>query len=545
VPDPIAQLRATIVDAAQALHGGGAEPTLERPPRDDLGDYSTNAPMLLAPALGEQPRQIAERLREALAGSLGDEVERIEVAGPGFVNLWLGGAWYRRALREVLAAGDRFGAGGADPPQRTLIEFVSANPTGPLTAAGGRHAAYGDALARLLALRGHEVWREYYVNDTGLQVRLFAQSIAARMTGAQIPEGGYEGPYVIELAERLAAEGAGPDELDRLEVRGTELMLEQVRDTLERFGAAFDEFFSERTLHGSGGVEAALAELRDRGHVYESEGATWLKTSELGDDKDRVLVRSGGDPTYFLADVAYHSDKLRRGWERLIDVLGADHHGYVPRMRAALQALGADPESFEALIMQLVQIVEKGERQQMSKRKGEFVALDELLDDIGVDATRWFMLQKSHDHPVDLDLELARKQSNDNPVYYAQYAHARVSGILLKAEEEVGEGTVRAALAADLSAAEWPVEPAERALLKRLLEFPQEVEEAAAKRAPHRLCAYAMSIAADFHPFYRDCQVVAAETELLRAARLALCVATKQTIARTLALLGVTAPERM
>jgi arginyl-tRNA synthetase len=315
-------------------------------------------------------------------------------------------------------------------------------------------------------------------------------------------------------------------------------MIEAVRATLDRFGVRFDGWFSECDLYERGEVEAALGELRERGHSYESEDALWLRTTDFGDDKDRVLIRAGGEPTYLAADVAYHWDKLERGYERLIDVFGADHHGYVPRLHAAIEALGADPGHFEALIMRLVHIVEGGERAQMSKRSGEFVSLDELIDDIGVDAARWFMLWRSHDTTVDLDLELARRQSSDNPVYYVQYAHARIASILRKA----GEGAEQAAADAALAA---PMEPTERALVKRLLEFPEEVREAAARRAPHKICTYSTAVAADFHAFYRDCQVVGAEGEGVEEARLALSLLTKRTIAGALDLLGISAPERM
>ena len=543
-PDPVAELRAAVAAGARALRGqenGELEPTLERPRHEDLGDYSTNAPMLLAPLLGGPPREIAAKLVEQLEGDLGADVEAIEVAGPGFVNLRLAEPWYRRGLAGILAAGDRFGAAPDPTGRRTLVEFVSANPTGPLTAAGGRHAAYGDALARLLAFSGDEVEREYYVNDVGGQVKRFAESIAARMTGGELPEDGYQGPYVEALGERLAGEGVAPEDLDALERRGAELMMEQIRATVERFGVQFDRFASERDLHESGGVQKALEELREGGEVYEHEGAVWLRSAKFGDDKDRVLVRSGGEPTYFLADIAYHLDKHRRGWDLLIDVLGADHHGYVERMRAAINAFGIDPEGFEALIMQLVHVVEGGARAQMSKRRGDFVTLDELIDDIGPDAARFFMLQRSHDTTVELDLELARRQSSDNPVYYVQYAHARIASILRKA----GADAATDVAGADLDGAAWPVEAAERNLLKRLLEFPGEVAEASARRAPHRLCAYGGAVAADFHAFYRDCQVVGAEGAGVQEARLGLCLAAKLTIARNLELLGISAPERM
>ncbi len=540
--DPIAELRAAVDAAARALRDGrptGTEPTLDRPPKPELGDYSSNAAMLLAAPLGEKPRDVAERLRGELEGALGDSVERIEVAGPGFVNLFLSDAWYRRAMAALAGAGEGLGRSRVESSERVLVEFVSANPTGPLHVGGGRHAAYGDSLVRLLEAVGHEVSREFYVNDTGGQVDRFAASIAARMTGAELPEDGYEGEYVVELGERLREEGVDPEDAEALGRRGVELMVEEVRATLDRFGVGFDTWFSERDLYARGEVEAALGQLREGGHTYESDGALWLRTTEFGDDKDRVLIRAGGEPTYLAADVAYHWDKLERGFGRLVDVLGADHHGYVARLRAAIEALGADPGHFEALIMRLVHVVESGERTQMSKRSGDFVSLDELIDDIGADAARWFMLWRSHDTTVDLDLDLARRQSNENPVYYVQYAHARIASILRKA----GEGAEAPAESAPLSAA--PLEPAERALVKRLLEFPAEVREAAAKRAPHRICAYSTTVAADFHAFYRDCQVIGAEGEGVESERLALCLLAKRTIAGSLGLLGISAPERM
>ncbi len=450
--DPIAELHGAIEDAARALRDGeptGPEPSLERPPKPELGDYSSNAAMLLAAPLGEKPRDVAERLRGELRGSLGDGVERIEVAGPGFVNLFMSDSWHRRAM-AALASAEEIGHSQANSPERVMVEFVSANPTGPLHVGGGRHAAYGDSIVRLLEATGHQVWREFYVNDAGGQIDRFAASIAARMTGRDPPEDGYNGEYVVDLAAHIREEGVAPTDTESLKRRGVELMIEAVRATLDRFGVSFNGWFSERDLYERGEVEAALEELRERGHSYESDGALWLRTTDFGDDKDRVLIRAGGEPTYLAADVAYHWDKLERGYGRLIDVLGADHHGYVPRLRAAIEALGADPGHFEALIMRLVHIVEGGERAQMSKRSGDFVSLDELIDDIGVDAARWFMLWRSHDTTVDLDLELARRQSNDNPVYYVQYAHARITGILRKA----GDGAERAAADAALGGAD-------------------------------------------------------------------------------------------
>jgi arginyl-tRNA synthetase len=544
--DSIAELRGAVEGAARALRDGERtepSPSLDRPPKPELGDYSSNAAMLLAAPLGDNPRAVAERLRGELERDLGasGSLERVEVAGPGFVNLFLSAAWYRRALAALTAAGEDLGPAPVESPERVLVEFVSANPTGPLHVGGGRHAAYGDSLVRLLEAVGHEVEREYYVNDAGSQVGRFADSIGARMTGAEPPEDGYEGEYVIELAQRIAAEGIAPADREAVGRRGIELVLEGVRETLARFGIEYDTWFSERDLYARGEVESALADLEGRGHTYRHEDALWLRTTDFGDDKDRVLIRANGEPTYLAADVAYHWDKLRRGFGHLVDVLGADHHGYVERIRAAIAALGADSGAFEALIMNLVHIVDGGERAQMSKRSGDFVSLDELLDDIGVDATRWFMLWRSHETTVDLDLELARSQSSDNPVYYVQYAHARIASILRKAGAAAGQ----AAAGPDMEAPAAPMEASEKALIKRLLEFPEEVRESAARRAPHRICAYSTAVAADFHAFYRDCQVVGAEGEGVERSRLALCLCAKRTIAGSLGLLGISAPERM
>jgi arginyl-tRNA synthetase len=552
MPDPVSDLRASI-DAAVAEVAGGASPngvTLERPPRAELGDYSTNAAMTVAGAVGQSPREVAERLREGLSRRL-DGADSIEIAGPGFLNLHLSDRWHRDAVAAILDAGDGYGRAEREHPERVLVEFVSANPTGPLTAAGGRGAAYGDSLARLLEAAGDDVGREYLLNDVGGQIDRFALSIAAHMKGEEVPEDGYGGEYVGELAAELAAEGLEADDLDALARAGTERMRERIAATLDRFGVRFETWFSERTLHESGAVERAVADLQRSGHAYESEGAIWLRATEFGDDKDRVLVRGGGEPTYFAADIAYHRDKLDRGWQRMIDPLGSDHHGYVPRMRAALEALSGAGAAYEAPIMQLVQIVEGGERARMSKRKGQFLTLDELIDDIGVDAARFFMVQRSHDTALDLDLDLARKQSQDNPVYYVQYAHARIASILRKAVAEgalAGDAEAGApdegAIAAAQAGLEAALEPAEAALVRRLLELPGEIGEAALRRAPHRLCAYAQATAADFHAFYRDCQVVGVE-EALESARLGLCVSAKRVLATTLGLIGVGAPERM
>jgi arginyl-tRNA synthetase len=535
--DPTADLRDAIAAAAAELHPGVPSAALERPPRPELGDYSTNAAMLAAPLIGEPPRDVAARLGDGLGKRLGAGVERVEVAGPGFVNLHMSERWMRDATALVAARGRGFGAGTAERPQSVLVEFVSANPTGPLTVASGRHLAYGDSLARILEFAGHRVEREYYLNDAGTQIDLFGASIAARITGSEVPEGGYEGDYVAAIGRELTAEhggGLAAAELGRL---GVERMVAAIAATLERSRVRFDHWASERSLHEAGATEAAIADLRARDLVYESEGAAWLRTTSFGDDKDRVLIRADGEPTYFAADIAYHRDKLERGYELLFDVLGADHHGYVGRMRAAIAALGADPDAFEVAIMQMVNLVEGGERARMSKRRGDFAALDDLLDDIGVDATRFFMLMRSHETPVDIDLNLARAHSSDNPVYYAQYAHARICSIFRTAAERGTE-------TGDDPAPAGTLEPAERVLIARLLEAPGQVSRAAGRREPHGITTYVREIAADFHAFYRDCRVVGAGPGLEQA-RLRVCAATRDVIATMLDLLGVEAPEEM
>jgi len=541
---PIDDLRAALDDAWRALapdDGGearGRRPTLERPKKAGHGDYATNAALLLAPAAGRPPREVAEQLRSALSDSLGDRLERTEVAGPGFLNLFLSDAWYADAVDRILAAGEGFGAAVAERPERILIEFVSANPTGPLTAASGRHAAYGDALARLLELAGHAVEREYYFNDAGTQVLKLGESIRARARGEEPPEDGYQGDYVRELAEAIPGAGdADPAELAR---KGVELMFERIRRTLIAFRVRFDRWSSEASVFEGdpNAIQRAYARLEEQGYLYRHEGALWLRTSALGDDKDRVLERSTGAPTYFASDIAYHEAKLERGYDRLINVLGADHHGYVARMKAAFRALGADPDMLEVPMLQFVHIVEHGERSSMSKRRGDFITLDELIAEIGVDATRFFMLSRSHDSTVDLDLDLAREESAENPVYYVQYAHARITSVLRKA----GEARVEEAMRGGAPPA---LHEAERRLVARLLAFGDEVGEAAAKRAPHRITAYVLDLAQAFTAFYRDCQVVGSEPEALESFRLRLCVATRRTIARSLGLLGVEAPDAM
>jgi arginyl-tRNA synthetase len=538
---PLDDLKSAVLAAAGELRNGGAATdrlSLERPKKAGFGDYSTNAAMLLAPTLGEPPRAVAERLGAALRERLGGSVDKVEVAGPGFLNLFLADDWYVKAVDDVLAAGDDFGRGSGG--QRIQVEFVSANPTGPLTAASGRHAAFGDALARILELDGNTVEREYYFNDGGGQVQRLGESILARARGEEPPEDGYQGEYVAELAQRIP--DAASRSASELATEGVAILMAGIRDTLERYRVHFDRWFLEASLYE--GDPSAWDQAREQliadGHAYQSEGALWLRTTALaGDEKDRPLVRSTGEPTYLAADVAYHWDKLRRGFDTLVNVLGSDHHGYVVRLKAIMAAEGADPERLVVPLLQFVHVVEGGERASMSKRRGDFVTLEELIEEIGVDATRYFMLSRSADSTVDLDLDLAKSTEKENPVYYVQYAHARTSSILAKA----GEERVAEALAASREGLE--LHPTEREMVKKLLGFPGIVGEAAARKAPHLVTVYALELAQQLAAYYRDCVVLKAEDEALKSFRLATCVAVRSVLARSLGLLGVSAPDRM
>jgi arginyl-tRNA synthetase len=545
VSHPVDELRAAVEAAASAAAGAGApapksRPTLERPRQADHGDYATNAAMLLAPVMKAPPRDVAGRLAEELTAGLGASLERVEVAGPGFLNLFLSDAWYLDALGHVLAAGDRFGSGSAGVFEKVNVEFVSANPTGPLHVGHARNAAYGDALARLLSFVGHDVTREFYINDYGSQVANFGRSVQARARGEEIPEDGYVGEYVATLA--LEIEGAAERPVEEVGGEAVAMMIARARASLHAFGVEFDVWFSEKSLHegAPSGVVHGFEVLAAQGHSFTSEGALWLRTTDFGDDKDRVIERSTGDHTYFASDIAYAQNKRERGFDRMVYVLGADHHGYIGRMRAAFQALGGDPDRLDLLIMQFVHLVRAGEKVSMSKRAGEFVTLDDLVEEIGVDASRWFLLNRSHDTTIELDLALATSQSAENPVYYVQYAHARIAAVLRKAGAERVDAALAAGAPAGLS-----LHPSERALISKLLAWPQEAVDAADRRAVHRIASYAYELAQAFTAFYRDCQVVGVEPEELESFRIALSVAAQRTIARALDLLGVSAPQEM
>jgi arginyl-tRNA synthetase len=543
---PVEALHAAVEAAAAATAGEApkARPTLERPRQADHGDYATNAAMLLAKPMKSAPRDVAAQLAESLTAALGAALDRVEIAGPGFLNLFLSDAWYLDALGHVLSAGDEYGAGGARPFEKVNVEFVSANPTGPLHVGHARNAAYGDGLARLFSFVGHDVTREFYINDFGSQVANFGRSVQARARGEEVPEDGYVGDYVATLALELSDAATRP--VDEVGLEAVALMVERAKASLHAFGVEFDIWFSEKSLHetdaeGVSGVTHGFEVLAEQGHSFRDDGALWLRTTDFGDDKDRVIERSTGEHTYFASDIAYAQNKRERGFDRMVYVLGADHHGYIGRMRAAFEALGGNPDQLDLLIMQFVHLVRAGERVSMSKRAGEFVTLDDLVEEIGVDAARWFLLNRSHDTTIEVDLELATSETSENPVYYVQYAHARIAAVLRKA----GDERVADALAEGFPAAGIELHPSERALIAKLLAWPSETVEAAERRAVHRIATYALELSQAFSAFYRDCQVVGAEPYELESFRIALSVATQRTIARALDLLGVSAPVEM
>ena len=505
LPDPVARLAGDLARIA------GAPVELERPGDPAHGDYATNVALRLGPAQGRPPREIAAGIA-AVAVRRGLAAEA-EAAGPGFVNLRLADSWFVDTVREIVEAGDSFGAGSVEAPERIQVEMVSANPTGPLTVAHARNGAYGDSVARLLAFAGHTVEREYYYNDAGAQMERFHASVEAVRRREEPPEDGYHGDYVAELA-------ALPGD-------PIPAMLERIEATLERFRIRFDTWARQSE------VEAEIPEAIALLDTYEAGGAVWARTSAHGDDKDRVLVRSDGAATYFAADAAYIRRKLARGLDRLVYVLGADHHGYVARLQALAEMLGQPRETVEVLIYQLVHLVERGEARKMSKRRGDVVFLDELLDAIGVDAARWYLVSRGRDQAIEIDVDLAAERTQKNPVYYVQYAHARIAGILRNAGGQV------------FHVPEWNMEdltPEERELVKRLLEFPGVAAEAAERRGPHGIPTYAIRVADDFHRFYHHHRVLGSESE---GFRLALCAATQHVVARALELIGVEAPERM
>ena len=521
---------------------------VDRPKNPDHGDYATNVAMRLAKPAGRPPREVAQLLADLLTAEPG--IDSVEVAGPGFLNVRLAKAALGQVAVQAVAAGEAYGRTDTLAGQRLNLEFVSANPTGPVHIGGTRWAAVGDALGRLLTASGAHVTREYYFNDAGAQIDRFAGSLQAAAAGRPVPEDGYAGEYVHDIAAQVVA--LEPGLLDRdddaqlaaFRSRGVELMFAEIKGALADFGVVFDVYFSERTLHESGGLEKAIAKLREQGHVYEADDAVWLRTTTFGDDKDRVLVKRDGETTYFAADCAYYLDKRARGFDKVVIMLGADHSGYVGRYKALVAAMGDDPDTnLEILLGQLVNLVKDGEPVRMSKRAGTVVLLADLVEAIGADAARYALTRASVDQQIDLDLDLWSRQTSDNPVFYVQYAHARISSLLRNAADlglHLGEpGDVDAALLATQR---------ESDLLRAVAEFPQVVSTAAELRAPHRVARYLEELAGTYHRFYDACRVLPRgdeEATPLTTARLWLCAATSTVLRNGLTVLGVHAPERM
>ena len=521
--------------------------TLERPKNRDHGDYASSIALQVAKSAGRAPREIAELLKrdlEALA-----EVASVEIAGPGFINITLERASQGEVVRQIREQGENFGRGKSLLGVAINLEFISANPTGPLHLGHTRWAAVGDALGRVLAAAGAKVTREFYINDRGNQMDLFGASVRAAATGQPIPENGYQGAYIADLAKEVVALNpevltlSGDEQSIQFRELAYKVQLKSQQEILETFGTKFDVWFSERSLHSSGAVEHGLEKLRSQGHVFEQEGATWLRTTDYGDDKDRVLIKSGGELTYFASDTAYYINKRERGSDICIYMLGADHHGYVHRLKAIAACAGDDPAyNIEILIGQLVKIMEGGEEVKLSKRAGTIITLEDLVEKVGVDAARYTLIRYPVETPMVLDVDVLKKRTNENPVYYVQYAHARIAAVLRNAAEL----KVAHALA-DFDPA-LLVHDRENELLGALAEYPRIVASAAEMREPHRIARYLEELAGVYHGFYADCRVLPLGDEPstpIHSARANLCAATKQVLGNGLQLLGVGAPERM
>jgi arginyl-tRNA synthetase len=537
---------ATAVLAEHALDTAALQPaiTVERPRNPEHGDYASNLALQLAKKVGANPRELAGWLADALAKA--DGIASAEVAGPGFINLRLDASAQGLIVDNVIDAGHTYGNSDAQAGHHINLEFVSANPTGPIHIGGTRWAAVGDALGRLLTTQGADVVREYYFNDHGAQIDRFANSLIAAAKGEPTPENGYAGSYIADIAAQVLQQA--PDALSQPDAEqhetfrriGVDLMFTHIKKSLHDFGVDFDVYTHEESMHTSGRVEQAIARLRENGNIYEKDGATWLRTSAFGDDKDRVVIKSDGKHAYIAGDLAYYLDKRRRGFDLCIYMLGADHHGYISRLKAAAEAFGDDPASVEVLIGQMVNLVRDGLPVKMSKRAGTVITLDDLVEAIGVDAARYSLIRSSVDTPIDIDLALWSSASNENPVYYVQYAHARLSALARNAAE--------LGLIPDTGHLELLTHDKEGALVRNLGEFPRVLKTAAALREPHRVCRYLEDLAGDYHRFYDSCRVLPQgdeEPNELHTARLALCQATRQVIANGLAILGVSAPERM
>ncbi len=527
------------------------EVLLERPRHEGQGDWASNIAMLLAKPLKARPRELAEEIVSKIGKD--PHLEKIEVAGPGFINFFVTNLWVRDVLETAVNERENFGRSSQGKGRKVQVEFVSANPTGPLHVGHGRGAAVGDMTASLLEYAGWEVEREYYINDAGLQMNLLGQSTQARYfellevaEKAPFPENGYKGDYIYDLAKEIIEiegnrfVGMPLDEsFPVFQAYAANTILGGIRQDLALFGVSFDVWFSEKSLYEKGLVESALDFLKQRGHAYDKDGALWFRTTAFGDDKDRVLVRSNGVTTYFASDVAYHKEKFDRGFDLVIDVWGADHHGYVPRMKAAVEALGKDREALQILLIQFVNLLRGGHQVSMSTRPGEFVTLREVLDEVGIDAARFFFAMRRCDSHLDFDLELAKKASTDNPVFYVQYANARIQSIMREAASRNIEDAASSSV--DFSLLR---EPEEKALAKRIARFPEEVEKAAYELAAHRIAFFAYDLASDFHAFYNAHRVLGVEDEVSKA-RLYLVEAARVALTNALGILRVKAPERM
>ena len=548
-PADLAELVNSTAAAVLTQHGLDpatlpAEVTVERPRNPEHGDYATNVALQVGKKAGVNPRELAGWLAEALTAAGG--IASAEVAGPGFVNLRIEASAQGRIVADIVSAGDSYGHSGLLGGRRINLEFVSANPTGPIHIGGTRWAAVGDALGRLLSSQGAQVVREYYFNDHGAQIDRFVNSLIAAASGAPTPEDGYAGDYIADIAEQVLTKAPDALGLPTTEQRetfrsiGVELMFNHIKASLHEFGTDFDVYTHEDSMHTTGRVEQAIAKLRETGAVYSADGATWLRTTAFGDDKDRVVIKSDGTPAYIAGDLAYYLDKRERGFDLCIYMLGADHHGYIARLKAAAAALGDDPDTVEVLIGQMVNLVRDGQPVRMSKRAGTVITLDDLVEAIGVDAARYALTRSSVDTPIDIDLELWSSASAENPVYYVQYAHARLCALARNAAE--------LGLAPDTARLELLSHDKEGTLIRNLGEYPRVLQAAAALREPHRVCRYLEDLAGDYHRFYDSNRVLPQGDEQpgdLHRARLALCEATRRVIANGLAILGVSAPERM
>ncbi|AIU32472.1 arginyl-tRNA synthetase [Corynebacterium ulcerans] len=517
---------------------------VERPRNPEHGDYATNVALQVAKKVGMNPRELGQLLADALA--LDEAVDEAGIAGPGFINIRLAAAAQGEIVAKILAAGEAFGHSDLYAGTRVNLEFVSANPTGPIHLGGTRWAAVGDSLGRVLEASGADVTREYYFNDHGRQIDRFTNSLIAAAKGEPTPEDGYGGDYIHDIAKAVVA--AHPDVLSQesaemaetFRAAGVEMMFSHIKESLHEFGTDFDVFFHENSLFESGAVDKAIERLKENGNLYFQDGAWWLKSSDYGDDKDRVVIKSDGDAAYIAGDIAYVADKIERGHDLCIYMLGADHHGYISRLRAAAAALGYEPSSVEVLIGQMVNLVRDGQAVRMSKRAGTVITLDDLVEAIGIDGARYSMIRSSVDSSLDIDLALWESQSSDNPVYYVQYGHARLCSIARKAGD-LGITAIDPDLA-------LLTHDREGDLIRTLGEFPAVVKAAAELREPHRVARYAEELAGTFHRFYDSCQILPKAGESaqpIHTARLALANATRQVLANALGLVGVTAPERM